>query len=134
MSKALTLGIHHVGLNVRNLNETVAFFVDHLGFEKVGERPAYPAVFVSDGTSVLTLWQAEDPSSVVAFDRKKNIGLHHIALTVTPENLDRLGEEIPKIAGCELEFGPEASGAGPARHMMIYIPGSGIRVELRSGS
>ena len=44
--------------------------------------PDYPAVFLSDGTTLITLWQANDPATAVPFDRKNVIGLHHLALRV----------------------------------------------------
>ena len=58
-----TKGVHHVGLTVRRLDEARHFFVDSLGYEQVGEIPDYPAVFLSDGNTMITLWQAEDPTS-----------------------------------------------------------------------
>ena len=45
----ITLGVHHVGLTVPNVAETTEFFVATLRFRKVGEKPDYPAIFVSDG-------------------------------------------------------------------------------------
>ena len=68
-----TRGAHHIGLTVPDLDATRSFFVDVLGFEQVAERPDYPAAFVSDGTTMLTLWQAEDPGKAVAFDRRNVI-------------------------------------------------------------
>ena len=59
----LTLGAHHIGLTVPDLGPTKSFLMDALGFQQVGEVPDYPAVFVSDGTIMLTLWQAEDPET-----------------------------------------------------------------------
>ncbi len=44
-----TLGAHHIGLTVPDVERTRNFFVDVLGFSQVGERPHYPAIFVSDG-------------------------------------------------------------------------------------
>ncbi len=81
-SSARTAGVHHVGLNVPDLAAARAFFTEALHFRQVGERPEYPAVFVSDGEVMVTLWQAEDPASATPFDRRRNIGLHHLALRV----------------------------------------------------
>jgi catechol 2,3-dioxygenase-like lactoylglutathione lyase family enzyme len=52
----LTSGIDHIGLTVRDLNVTRDFFINGLGWTQVGERPNYPAAFVSDGRITLTLW------------------------------------------------------------------------------
>ena len=80
--RAVTRGAHHIGLTVPDLAKTRAFFIDTLGFAQVGEVPDYPAVFLSDGTTFITLWQAADPATAVPFDRKNVIGLHHLALKV----------------------------------------------------
>ena len=126
----LTEGAHHIGLTVPDLAETRAFFVDSLGFSQVGENPDYPAVFVSDGKIMITLWQAADPATAVAFDRRNVIGLHHLALSLSDaEALDRLQRRLAACEGVEVEFAPEALGNGPLRHMMCSIP-SGIRVEF----
>lgn len=127
---ARTQGAHHIGLTVPNLPQTRAFFVDVLGFEQVGERPEYPAAFVSDGSTMITLWQAANPESATPFDRKSNVGLHHLALKIPSSNeLDALHEALLSAEGVRIEFAPEPLGQGPARHMMCAIPG-GIRVEF----
>jgi len=52
---AVTNGVHHIGLTVPDLEKTRTFFLETLGFEQVGEVPDYPAVFLSDGSIMLTL-------------------------------------------------------------------------------
>ena len=127
---AATRGAHHIGLTVPRLAETRAFFVDTLGFTQVGEKPDYPAVFVTDGSIMITLWQAADAETAVAFDRRNVIGLHHFALKVeSPEALEALHRTLETTPGVEIEFAPEALGGGPLKHMMCAIPG-GIRVEF----
>ena len=131
MSKtACTQGAHHVGLTVPDLAQTRAFFLDVLGFEQVGEKPDYPAVFVSDGVTMITLWQAASPASAVSFDRKNVIGLHHLALKVDSKGaLNALHEKLATTKDVAIEFAPEPLGEGPAAHLMCTIPG-GIRVEF----
>lgn len=127
---SLTRGVHHVGLTVPTLAETRAFFIDLLGFEQVGEKPDYPAVFISDGQVMLTLWQAE--AGARGFDRRGCVGLHHLALAVDDHAaLDEVHRTIAGSPGVEIEFPPEALGAGPAKHMMCTIPG-GLRLEFFS--
>ena len=124
----LTRGVHHVGLTVSDVDRAAAFFVEELGFHIAGGRLSYPSVFVSDGTNLLTLWQATpDPRP---FDRKGAIGLHHLALRLAEESdLDRLNERLDTHPDCEVEFCPEPLGTTGARHMMFRGP-SGIRLEL----
>jgi hypothetical protein len=79
---------------------------------------------------MITLWQAADPTAAVPFDRKRNIGLHHLALRVPGQSaLDALHERLKTSAGVTVEFAPEPLGGGPTRHMMCFIPG-GIRMEF----
>ena len=131
MSKAaVTQGAHHIGLTVPNLAETRAFFLNTLGFSQAGEVPDYPAVFLTDGSVMITIWQAENPDTAVAFDRKNVIGLHHFALKVgNADSLDVLHDKLKITDGVEIEFAPEPLGGGPTRHMMCSIPG-GIRTEF----
>lgn len=127
---AVTQGAHHVGLTVPDLAATRTFFLDVLGFSQVGEVADYPAVFLSDGTTMITLWQAEDPSAAVAFDRKNVIGLHHLAFKVADADaLTALHHKLGAEADVAVEFAPEPLGGGATRHMMCAIPG-GIRVEF----
>lgn len=129
-TNCITLGIDHVGLTVSNLEASKEFFVDCLGWKVVGEKPNYPAVFVSDGKSKLTLWQATDTSDYVTFDRHKNVGLHHLALKVADrDTLDELFERVREWPDLDIEFPPEFSGDGPKVHCMIYEPG-GNRIEF----
>jgi catechol 2,3-dioxygenase-like lactoylglutathione lyase family enzyme len=128
-SQPMTAGIDHVGLTVPRLEETVAFFTECLGWTQFGGKPDYPAAFVTDGAGRLTLWQArtDDP---VPFDRKTNIGLHHLALRVqSREALDAAFERVKNWPGVTVEFAPELSGPGPKVHCMVYVPG-GVRVEF----
>lgn len=131
-TNAKTLGVHHVGLTVADIDQTREFFVEVLGFEQVGEKPGYPAVFVSDGSTMLTLWQAESPELANAFDRKGTIGLHHLALRVpNKKSLEALHQQLLGLDDVRIEFAPEPLGATDRHHMMTRIPG-GLRVEFIS--
>ncbi len=127
---AMTAGMNHMGLAVSDLQKTTSFFVDALGWQESGRDDSYPRTAVSDGSVRLTLWQVDTSAKIVAFDRRKNIGLHHIALEVSSEaSLNRVAETVTAWPGVEIEFMPELVGAGPRKHMMCYEPG-GIRVEF----
>ncbi len=127
---AATTGVHHVGLTVPDVAAAARFFTDALGFSVVGEKPTYPAIFVSDGTVMLTLWQATDPATATPFDRKRNVGLHHIALAVPGHDaLAALHDRLAARDDVAVEFAPEALGTAGARHMMCAVAG-GVRLEL----
>ena len=127
---AITQGAHHIGLTVPDITATRNFFVDILGFKQVGEVSDYPAIFVSDGTIMLTLWQVIDRDNATPFDRRHNIGLHHFALKVDNlATLKSIHQTLLNTDGVEIEFAPEPLDGLPAHHMMFYIPG-GVRMEL----
>lgn len=124
----MTSGIHHIGLTVSKLEESANFFVQQLGWREIKRKPDYPAIFVSDGNIMLTLWATQVPSPT-GFDRKSNVGLHHIALVVKTEaELLSLHQQLLQ-SGVEIEFSPEHVGESPAKHMMCYDP-SGVRIEF----
>ena len=130
MTAKLTQGIHHVGLTVGDLEATVKFFEDVLDFERIGGRPDYPSVFISDGSVMLTLWQAkvDDPTP---FDRTCNIGLHHLCIRMSDEaSLNEAFDRAQNYHGVEVEFPPEPVATGNGAYAMVYEP-SGNRIELR---
>ena len=126
----ITAGINHIGLTVKDLEASTGFFVEKLGWRVAGGVPDYPSVFVTDGEIFVTLWRAVDPEIATDFNRKTNIGLHHLALTVPDvETLDELHEVFKADPSVRIEFGPELNGGGPTVHMIVYEP-SGNRIEF----
>ncbi|RDE24611.1 VOC family protein [Motiliproteus coralliicola] len=125
---ALTQGAHHVGLTVADLEQSAAFFTELLGWNEMARNENYPAIFVSDGSVMITLWALKEEPSV-AFDRRSNIGLHHLAIRVADDSaLDVIHQKL--VANdIQVEFAPEPLNGGPVRHMMCYDP-SGIRIEF----
>jgi catechol 2,3-dioxygenase-like lactoylglutathione lyase family enzyme len=130
MNDRVTIGIHHVGLTVLHLETTQKFFCDCLGWTVIGGNPSYPATFVSDGDVMVTLWQVQQPDDCVHFDRKRNLGLHHLAIRVpTMIGLMSLFERVAAWPNVKVEFAPEPLRVGPMTHFMIQEPG-GIRIEF----
>ena len=131
MTSKLTRGVHHVGLTVPNLDQARAFFCGTLGFDEVGGVPDYPAIFVSDGTILLTLWRAADPVTARAFDRRANIGLHHLSLSVADDAaLAAAWAAVTAHPEVVVDAAPGAIRPGSTvRHFLIFIPG-GIRLEF----
>ena len=128
MTNATTKGIHHLGLTVSKLEESAAFFTSILGWNEVKRDNEYPAIFVSDGTIMVTLWQNK-ATPATSFDKNRNVGLHHVAFMVATEaELNTLHNRLVKN-NVHIEFAPELLRQGPAKHMMCYEP-SGIRVEF----
>ncbi|MCW8908448.1 MAG: VOC family protein [Sedimenticola sp.] len=125
----ITRGLHHLGLTVPDVEQTASFLIQQLNFRKVGEKPDYPAIFVSDGRTMLTLWQVTT-EPLHPFDRHGTIGLHHFALQL--ENraaLKQLHHRLAGVEAVEIEFAPEPLSGTAIHHMMCHIPG-GLRVEF----
>lgn len=130
MNHALTQGVHHVGLTVTDLDASCGFFTELLGWDKVGGNPDYPAVFISDGSVMVTLWQAKEPAHAKAFDKNNNVGLHHLAIRVADlDTLDKIYQKLAAAENVTIEFAPEPLRNGPTMHMMCNEPG-GIRIEF----
>lgn len=128
MNSPITKGTHHIGLAVSKLEESANFFTSLLGWKEVKRNEEYPAIFVSDGSIMVTLWAVKEEPSI-QFNRKRNIGLHHVAFKVENENdLNNIHKRLTEN-GIRMELAPEQLGQGPAKHMMCYEP-SGIRVEF----
>lgn len=128
MNTPITKGTHHIGLTVSGLEESAAFFVSLLGWKEVRRNDEYPAIYVSDGSVMVTLWATKEAPSN-PFNKNKNVGLHHVAFQVASEK--DLMRVYSKLTDCDvpIEFAPELLNKGPAKHMMCFEP-SGIRVEF----
>ncbi len=129
-SMVQTRGLNHLGLSVRDLDESVDFFVNCLGWEESGRDDSYPRCAVGDGNIRLTLWQVDNNLDVNPFHFRQNVGLHHFALELASEaELKAVAERVKSWPGVEIEFMPEPVGGGPRKHMIFFEPG-GIRVEF----
>jgi len=135
MDKELTCGVHHIGLAVLDLEAAARFFCEALNWKTVGGILSYPSIFVSDGRVTLTLWRVADPKEAVAFDRRLNVGLHHLALAVRDEEaLMNVFERVRAYPGVVLEFSPEPSRPGSKiKHFICAMPGD-IRIEFATSA
>ena len=102
--------IEHIGIAVKNLEESVIFYTELLGLRLLGyetvESEKVRVAFLEIGETRLELLEATSPDSPIAqFIDKKGEGIHHIALQVdnAQERLDflksqgvRLIHEQPK--------------------------------------
>jgi catechol 2,3-dioxygenase-like lactoylglutathione lyase family enzyme len=125
-----TQGINHLGLAVQNLDQTLAFFTECLGWEESGRDDSYPRSAVGDGNIRLTLWQVDHDLAVNKFHFRQNVGLHHFALEIMTEaELYDIARDVAAYPGVKVEFMPELVGNGPRKHMIFAEPG-GIRIEF----
>jgi glyoxylase I family protein len=72
------LGVHHVSINVRNVEEALAFYVDTLGMSRRNDRPdfSFGGAWLDAGGQQVHLIEAEPP---------RNLGQH---FAVQVEDLD----------------------------------------------
>lgn len=131
MTDCLTCGVHHVGLAVPNIDAAEMFFRDALGWRVTRRLLDYPAVFVTDGTILLTLWRVADPAASIPFNRHANVGLHHLALSVGDNDaLEQTYSKVRHHPGVTIEFNPQPIRLGAAtRHFICAMPG-GVRIEF----
>jgi lactoylglutathione lyase len=78
--KVMTQGLSHVGLTVANLNKTTAFFTETLGGDLLVKNLMTPQILLQ--TAKFSLPFGKLLVLITRFDRKNNIGLHHLALSV----------------------------------------------------
>jgi catechol 2,3-dioxygenase-like lactoylglutathione lyase family enzyme len=80
---------------------------------------------------MLTLWRIADPAHTTSFDRKTNIGLHHLALAVPDDaTLMVVYERLRNDPGVTIEAEPGfIRGDAGARHFFCAMPG-GVRIEF----
>ncbi|GHD43076.1 VOC family protein [Streptomyces galbus] len=128
-----TMRTGHVGLNVTDLDRSLAFYRDVLDFVLVGEgkEEGRRYAFLGDGESlVLTLWeQAGD-----AYDPARS-GLHHLAFQV--ESIERVTayEQALRRRGVDFAHdGVVAHREGAASGGIFFHDPDGIRLEISAPS
>jgi methylmalonyl-CoA/ethylmalonyl-CoA epimerase len=96
--------IHHVGVAVADLDESIGLYRAALGAEllhrEVNQREGFEAAFLRTGDGEVELMSALRPDSPVGkFLAKRGPGLHHVAFGVTD-----IGQALAdaRAAGCEL--------------------------------
>ncbi|MFI6205108.1 VOC family protein [Streptomyces sp. NPDC051041] len=125
----MTLRTGHIGLNVTDLDRSLAFYRDVLGFALIGEgeEEGRRYAFLGDGESlVLTLWQqAERP-----YDGGR-AGLHHLALEA--DSVERVEEYERALRAWGADFAYEgvvAHHEGAASGGIFFHDPDGTRLEI----
>ena len=125
--------IGHVGLNVTDLDRSLAFYRGVLGFAVLaeGKEDDRRYAFLGDGDGddsrpVLTLWQqAQGPYDT---DRA---GLHHLAFAADSIERVRRYEEALKAYGAEFAYeGVVAHREGAASGGIFFHDPDGTRLEI----
>ncbi|MEA3447460.1 MAG: methylmalonyl-CoA epimerase [Bacteroidota bacterium] len=79
--------IEHIGIAVKNLEESIAFYEDTLGLKCYGvetvEDQKVKTAFFKVGDTKIELLESTDPEGPIGkFIEKKGTGLHHMAFAV----------------------------------------------------
>ena len=109
----LELGVHHVSLNVDDLEASLAFYVDQLGLE-VLPRPdfGFPGAWLRSGGQEVHLMQVEDHVA----PKGQHFAFRVTDLDGTLEALQAQGIEVSKAF--ELPNGRQAFLQDPAGNML----------------
>jgi len=127
------LGVDHIGIAVKNLNEILGFYTEVLGLksagsEEVDEQKAR-TVFIPVGDTEIELLESISPEGPIAkFIDKRGEGIHHIALRV--ENIEQALEEL-KRRDIQLIDQSLRYGAGGAKIAFIHPKATkGVLLEI----
>ncbi len=125
--------IDHIGIAVRNLDETLKFYEDILGIkcvstEVVEEQKVKVAFLPIGDTEVELLESTEEDGPVAKFIEKKGEGIQHIAYKV--DDIEKAIEEL-KEKGIKLIDEKPRYGAGGAKIAFLHPKSTfGVLIEL----
>ncbi|MGP4051739.1 VOC family protein [Streptomyces sp. 2A115] len=123
----------HIGLNVTELDRSLAFYRDVLGLTVIGEGKEEGrryAFLGEDGRPTLTLWQQADHGYAAT-----GAGLHHLALEVDTVEQVRAYETALRGYGVEFAYeGIVAHGEGAASGGIFFHDPDGTRLEIYTTS
>jgi methylmalonyl-CoA/ethylmalonyl-CoA epimerase len=125
--------VHHIGIAVKNLKESVALFDRVLGlkpvaFEDASGQKVSEAIFrVGEGIEIDLLEPTGPDSAVAKFLERRGEGLHHICFEV-----DDVDEELKAMEGRGVQLIDREGREGVAGKIAFLHPKSvnGVLVEL----
>lgn len=125
--------IDHIGIAVKNLDETLKFYEDVLGIkctsQEVVEEQRVRVAFLPLGDSEVELLESTTEDGPIAkFIEKKGEGIQHIAFRV--DNIEETLEEL-KTKGVRLIDEKPRYGAGGAKIAFLHPKStSGVLIEI----
>ncbi|MBU5439311.1 methylmalonyl-CoA epimerase [Tissierella sp. MSJ-40] len=125
--------VDHIGIAVKDLNETLKFYEEILGIkcvstEVVEEQKVKVAFLPIGDTEVELLESTEENGPIAKFIEKKGEGIQHIAYKV--EDIEKTLEEL-KAKGIKLIDEKPRYGAGGAKIAFLHPKSTfGVLIEL----
>lgn len=125
--------VDHIGIAVKNLEETLKFYEEILGLECIGtevvEEQKVKVAFLPVGdTEVELLESTEEDGPIAKFIEKKGEGIQHIAFRV--DNIEEAIENM-KAKGVKMIDEKPRYGAGGAKIAFCHPKSTnGVLVEL----
>ncbi|MEU8526120.1 MULTISPECIES: VOC family protein [Streptomyces] len=129
MSAIGTLSTGHIGINVTDIERSLAFYGEVLGFEVIGEGKEEGQRFAflgQGGKLVVTLWQQAEG----AYDSGR-AGLHHLAFEA--ESIDHVRAAEAALKARDVSFAYEgvvAHREGAASGGIFFHDPDGTRLEI----
>ena len=116
------VAVHHVSINVSDVDSAIAFYTDKLGFTVRGDRPdfGFGGAWLGVGNNQIHLISAEKREGVI-----NPLG-PHVALEV--EDFDETKRSLKEMG---IEFLEAPSNMGAGRQLWVVDP-DGNTVELRT--
>jgi len=88
-------GIHHIALNVRDLDQAEAFYTNVLGFTVIARfSKGLRHIMVDTGNSAIALFEAPDLDTESSTDLMSETGYMHFAFRADKDQFDSIVEEL----------------------------------------
>lgn len=137
MSAVKALGLDHVAIAVKDLEQAISFYRDALGLtlselEEVPEQQVRVAIFGQGAGRLELISPTASQSGVARFLEKRGEGLHHICLEV--EDLEAAMASLRERGAPLIDRAPRP-GAGGAQVAFLHPQGTGgVLLELKARS
>lgn len=125
--------IEHIGIAVKNLNESIKFYEAVLGLkcysiEEVKGQKVRTAFFKIGETKIELLESTEPDGPITKFIEKKGEGIHHIAYAV-----NNLNEALKELESTGIQLIDEVPRKGAEGLNIVFIhpkSANGVLIEL----